>query len=678
MPSGLACMGMSSRASKQLEMHLNPSRLLSTFKPQEPLSRLPIPSLDNLAKKFLASCKPLLSTDKFARTEAAVKAFIASDGLGPKLQNRLTKYERMQQNSWLENIWLKRGYLSRRAPLLANSNWWCAFVNHPSQPKDLLNKKPPLGVLSSFQIQRAAGIITNALNFKDLLDSSRMPPDLNKDTPLCMNQYRNLFGTTRIPGQKEDSIVSHYPSSSKHIVVLTNNQIYKVVVLRENGARVPLREIERLLYAVGQDSLETDPQPAVCILTATDRDHWYTSYSALSRLSPSNKANFETINQALFAVCLDDHASFHNVNASHLQMFHNTDGSNRWYDKAISFIISSSGQAGVTGEPTGLDASVAGGLMRFVVSHEPAVDPKGAVASPPLSAPQKLIWTTDKSVIQQIADAKNSVKLLAESVESCLLHTDIYGFRFIKEVAKVSPDAYVQLALQLTYYRQSGHVSAVSEPASTRAFKHGRTETVRSMSSETRAFVESFDDDEVLYDDKRALFDKAIATQSNYMKQASIGNGIDRHMLGLQSMLTDEEKSQPHMFSGAGFHQSQDFGLSTNNMSPGDLFYGGFGPSTIHGYGIGYAIDKDTIKFSISSRKESPKANAYKFRLTLLRTLTDMFILTEVWGFGWKEKHKQEKKDADMFKRMQVLSDKYRLKQKGLAKRYLNDQKSQP
>lgn len=65
---------------------------------------------------------------------------------------------------------------------------------------------------------------------------------------------------------------------------------------------------------------------------------------------------------------------------------------------------------------------------------------------------------------------------------------------FIKKVAKVSPDAYVQMSLQAAYFKLHGKFAPVYETASTRQFKHGRTETCRSLSSEQVAFVKGFFD----------------------------------------------------------------------------------------------------------------------------------------------------------------------------------------
>jgi len=53
---------------------------------------------------------------------------------------------------------------------MINVNWWCQFKDHPKHDLRLLKKPPPRGVMSSFQIQRAAGLISNLLNFRDMLN----------------------------------------------------------------------------------------------------------------------------------------------------------------------------------------------------------------------------------------------------------------------------------------------------------------------------------------------------------------------------------------------------------------------------------------------------------------------------------------------------------------------------
>lgn len=61
------------------------------------------------------------------------------------------------------------------------------------------------------------------------------------------------------------------------------------------------------------------------------------------------------------------------------------------------------------------------------------------------------------------------------------------------DTVKVSPDAYMQMAIQLTFFRIHRQITPVYETASTRKFAHGRTETCRSLSSQSKEFVEMFD-----------------------------------------------------------------------------------------------------------------------------------------------------------------------------------------
>ena len=170
-----------------------------------------------------------------------------------------------------------------------------------------------------------------------------------------------------------------------------------------------------------------------------------------------------------------------------------------------------------------------------------------------MEAPVELQFQTNKETRSYVTKAKAVAQELIDSTQSCLLQTDIYGSRFMKEVATTSPDAYIQMALQLTWYRLYKQPTAVYETASTRLFKYGRTETGRSLSMDSLEFVKSFDDDDILYATKRELFRKAVATQSGYMKEASVGKGIDRHMLGLRAMIKPEEAKEVSSFIIIGY-----------------------------------------------------------------------------------------------------------------------------
>lgn len=62
---------------------------------------------------------------------------------------------------------------------------------------------------------------------------------------------------------------------------------------------------------------------------------------------------------------------------------------------------------------------------------------------------------------------------------------------------RVSPDAYIQLVLQLSYYRDAGRFCLTYEASMTRMFREGRTETVRPCTIESSAWVKAMVDPNV-------------------------------------------------------------------------------------------------------------------------------------------------------------------------------------
>lgn len=142
--------------------------------------------------------------------------------------------------------------------------------------------------------------------------------------------------------------------------------MYKVDVIHPNGSRADLESIERQLYDCAREANEGVAEPPVGILTATHRDNWANAFEELMK-SPTNVASFEAVKDALFVVCLDDYSAKHNADDAHQQFFHNGDGSNRWFDKAIQLIVTNNGRAGVNGEHSPADAVIPARLFEYAI-----------------------------------------------------------------------------------------------------------------------------------------------------------------------------------------------------------------------------------------------------------------------------------------------------------------------
>lgn len=69
-----------------------------------------------------------------------------------------------------------------------------------------------------------------------------------------------------------------------------------------------------------------------------------------------------------------------------------------------------------------------------------------------------------------------------------------YGKEYIKK-QKVSPDAFIQVAMQLAFYKCRGRLVSTYESASIRRFQDGRVDNIRSATPEALAFVKSMTDE---------------------------------------------------------------------------------------------------------------------------------------------------------------------------------------
>nr|CAD7260011.1 unnamed protein product [Timema shepardi] len=253
---------------------------------------------------------------------------------------------------------------------------------------------------------------------------------LGKD-PLDMGQYYRIFRTCRIPGLPEDSAYFPEPTDrSRHIVVVHNNEFFSVTILDENMRALDENQLLSQLRFVVEESPR--PTKTVGILTSENRDTWAKYHRLLSQ-DPYNTKLLDVIEKSLFVLCLDGPAPDLGVtdkqSISGLQMVHGggsrASGGNRWFDKALQ-VRSNSGK-----HPQDLNYSLP--TVTFPV-------------------PLKLEFKLTPEVEQGIETAcKNLDKLVADFEMHCSTFP-AFGKDVIKSF-KVSPDSFIQMALQLAFYR---------------------------------------------------------------------------------------------------------------------------------------------------------------------------------------------------------------------------------
>ena len=80
-----------------------------------------------------------------------------------------------------------------------------------------------------------------------------------------------------------------------------------------------------------------------------------------------NAKSLKNLDDSLFVFCLDDYSSPLDLDLSHRNIFHGRNGRNRWFDKALQFIVENNGRAGINGEVSRKEALLKLDLTEWVL-----------------------------------------------------------------------------------------------------------------------------------------------------------------------------------------------------------------------------------------------------------------------------------------------------------------------
>ncbi|KAF5101807.1 hypothetical protein D0Z00_000669 [Geotrichum galactomycetum] len=575
---------LSSTAAKMPEGYAEDLSKGKMLRFQDSLPKLPVPTLEETAAKYLRSLIPLTTPQEFANSEAAVKDFIKPGGVGQQLQKKLEgKAADPKTNNWLYEWWNDGAYLTYREPVVPYVSY---FYSHKD---DKLRKNPAA---------RAAAISTAALSFKAQVDSKTLEPDYMKKLPNCMDSFKYMFNVSRVPIENRDDAVSYDPATHKHILVIRHNRFFKV--LHEvDGKQLSTAELQAQFEKIYSLTEAAEKGPAIGALTSDNRDKWTAARSRLLAAAPENKAALEEIESSSFVVCLDDHKPVTREERAHT--YWHGDGQNRFYDKPVQFIICDNGVSGFMGEHSMMDGTPTHRLNDYVndVIFNNKVDHGSSNRS--LADPTEITFKVNNDVSKDINSSIESFKNVIGEHELTVFAYKGYGKGLIKKF-KASPDAYVQMLIQLAYYKAFGVCRPTYESAATRRFQQGRTETCRTVSVESVDFVKAFENPTATPQDKIAAARKAFNAHVKYITDASAGKGVDRHLFGLKKLL-EPGQEVPAIFQDPFYAYSSSWYLSTSQLS--SEFFNGYGWSQVidAGFGLAYMINENSIQVNVVSKK---------------------------------------------------------------------------
>ncbi|XP_071460434.1 palmitoyl thioesterase CPT1C isoform X7 [Marmota flaviventris] len=493
------------------------------FSYQRSLPRQPVPSVQDTVRKYLESVRPVLSDEDFDWTTGLAQEFL-------KLQASLLQWYLWLKSWWASNYvsdwWEEFVYLRSRNSLMVNSNYYMM---------DFLYVTP-----TPLQAARAGNAVHALLLYRHRLNRQEIPPNLLMGMrPLCSAQYEKIFNTTRVPGVQKDYI--RHLQDSRHVAVFHRGRFFRVGTHSQNGLLSP-RALEQQFQRILDDPSPACPhEEHLAALTAAPRGMWAQVRKSLKTQAAQA---LEAVEGAAFFVSLaaepagltrEDPAASLDAYAHALLVGR---GHDRWFDKSFTLIVFSNGKLGLSVEHSWADCPISGHMWEFTLATEcfqlgySADGHCKGHPDPTLPQPQRLQWDLPEQVHLSISLALRGAETLSSNVDCHVFPFSHFGKSFIKR-CHLSPDSFVQMALQLAHFRDRGQFCLTYESAMTRLFLEGRTETVRSCTREACNFVRAMEDQEKTDPQCLALFRVAVEKHQALLKAAMCGQGVDRHLFAL-------------------------------------------------------------------------------------------------------------------------------------------------
>ncbi|XP_045051850.1 choline O-acetyltransferase [Desmodus rotundus] len=592
---------------------------------EEPgLPKLPVPPLQQTLATYLRCMQHLVPKEQFRQSQAIVQQFGAPGGLGETLQQKLLERQEKTAN-WVSEYWLNDMYLNNRLALPVNSSPAVIFSRQHFQD-------------TNDQLRFAANLISGVLNYKALLDSHSIPTDCAKGQlsgqQLCMKQYYGLFSSYRLPGHTQDTLVSQKSSvmpEPEHIIVACCNQFFVLDVvinfrrLSEGDLFTQLRKIVKMA------SNEDERLPPIGLLTSDGRSQWAEARTVLVKDS-TNRDSLDMIERCICVVCLDAPGGLELSDTNRaLQLLHgggcSKNGANRWYDKSLQFVVGQDGTCGVVCEHSPFDGIVLVQCVEHLLKHMMRNSKKlvRADSVTELPAPRRLRWKCSPVIQGFLASSAEKLQRIVKNLDFIVYKFDNYGKTFIKK-QKCSPDAFIQVALQLAFYRLHLRLTPTYESASIRRFQEGRVDNIRSATPEALSFVKAITDHKATLTDseKLLLLKDAIRAQTEYTVMAITGMAIDNHLLGLRELAREMCKELPEIFTDETYLMSNQFVLSTSQVPTAMDMFCCYGPVVPEGYGACYNPQPESILFCISSFHSCKETSSPKFAKAVEESLTEM------------------------------------------------------
>jgi hypothetical protein len=354
-----------------------------------------------------------------------------------------------------------------------------------------------------------------------------------------------------------------------------------------------------------------------------------------------NQESLDLIEKSAYDICLDkkcndESKSYLNEDVKVGMQILNGSGThlnsaNRFFDKTLQFILSEDGICGLVREHSPSEGPITVNLIQHVYEYIEKAKYIETVDNYPISKPRKLKWTKNDHLVNEISKAREHFDQIIDNYDLRTFKYQQFGRKFPKSLS-MSPDSFIQCAIQLAFYKMYGKMYSHGSVGSMRRFQNGRIDYIRSTNMDMLNWCKSMmPDSDASVNEKLYLFNKAVEKQTNLMIETILCGGIDCHLNALKNLaLMDEDRhGMPSLFKDDAFSvQFNNIKALTSQVTTSyDGTFSCFGSTFEDGYTLTYNYKANEILFTISSYKSCKVNNNLALEAALTKSLNELFEL---------------------------------------------------
>lgn len=558
-------------------------------------------------ERYFESLKPFGTADELKNSRKIIDDF--KIGVGKKLHAILVERTKTEKN-WVEKYWENYAYLTVRSPILP----FCSMAQ--------MMVPEAVGVSGTPQnyLHLAVRMMHLSMEFWELIRKERLAPGTSPDGSIVYSSFllRRFYHTVREPGEVMDKVVSYFKTDKEggcptHSLILGRGKIFKFDSLNPDGSIISPQQLLCIFQQVRATLDVTTTEHPVPILTCDDRSQWAQNRLRLQEISENNKEGIYLIESAACVCVLDENSPRDDNEVA--QYILAGDLWSRWADKSSVVVAFKNGKIGLIGEHSCYDGTISmyySFYAMLTLMENPDLD--WDIIPERVGKATEIRFDLNEELKEEID------RVLIETEESrhaiLVCNDPFYGFgKNYMKAMRLHPDAFIQMVLQLSYFKMHQEFVATYETALMRNYFNGRTETLRSCTSEAIEWSRAMCDPAISDSTKVTLFKRAVENHDRLMKEARKGNGIDRHLFGLWCAAYEADIPIPELYDDVLYNKSGgggNFVLSTSTLGY-SINSGYVGPMCLDGYGVFYSITSETIYMNITAFRKSVKTSSQKF-----------------------------------------------------------------